>query len=240
MRHTTTVVVGAGHCGLADESPPRRTFGGPRRPRTRRGGALVAHPAVGLAAAAHPELDDPAAGLRLPRRRPGRLPRRARGGRLIADYAAESAAPVLTGTRVTSVRPAAGGYVVRTDRGSWHARTVVAATGAAAVASVPAALAAQLPAEDPHGDRRGLPQPRPAPTGRRAGRGRLGQRRPDRRRAAPLRTAGHAGRRRARADAADLPGPRHPLVDGRVGPARRALRRDRRTSYGPATCPRCS
>ena len=60
----------AGH-----EPLPRRAFGRPRGPRTRRGGELVAHPAVGLAPAAHPELDDPAAGLRLPGRRPGRLPR---------------------------------------------------------------------------------------------------------------------------------------------------------------------
>ena len=40
----------------------------------------MADPAVGLAAAAHPELDDPAARLRLPRRRPGRLHDRAAGG----------------------------------------------------------------------------------------------------------------------------------------------------------------
>ena len=43
---------------------------------------------------------------------------------------------------------------------------------------------------------------------------------------AAVRAAGDAGRRRARADAAHLPGPRHPLVDGRVGRARRALGRD--------------
>src|SRR3954447_4227531 len=65
--------------------------------------------------------------------------------RLIEDYAVRSAAPVLTGTGVTSVRSAAGGFVVRTDRGSWHARTVVAATGAAAVAAVPDRLPPPLP-----------------------------------------------------------------------------------------------
>ena len=54
--------------------------------------------------------------------------------RLIEDYAAVSAAPVLTGTAVTAVRAGRRGYVVRTDRGSWHAPTVVVATGAAAVA----------------------------------------------------------------------------------------------------------
>ena len=66
--------------------------------------------------------------------------------RLIEDYARDSAAPVRTGTTVTSVRPDGRGYVVRTDRGSWSARTVVVATGAAAVASVPARLAEQVPA----------------------------------------------------------------------------------------------
>jgi putative flavoprotein involved in K+ transport len=40
---------------------------------------------------------------------------------MLADYARASAAPVLTGTTVTSVRAAAGGYVVRTDRGTWRA-----------------------------------------------------------------------------------------------------------------------
>ena len=64
----------AGH-----EPLPRRPFGRPRRPRTRTGRELVAHAAVGLAAAAHPELDDPAARLRVPRRRPGRLPQRPAG-----------------------------------------------------------------------------------------------------------------------------------------------------------------
>ena len=41
--------------------------------------------------------------------------------RLIADYAVESAAPVLAHTTVTAVRPDGGGYVVQTDRGTWHA-----------------------------------------------------------------------------------------------------------------------
>src|SRR3954470_14256128 len=66
--------------------------------------------------------------------------------RLIEDYAALSAAPVVTGTHVMSVGVRGGGYVVRTDRGDWHAPTVVVATGAAAVASVPAGLAGQVPA----------------------------------------------------------------------------------------------
>ena len=77
------------------------------------------------------------------------------------------------------------------------------------------ALAERLPAGITTVTARGLPQPRPAARRRGAGRRRLGERRPDRRGAAALRAAGHARRRRARADAAHLPGPRHPLVDGR-------------------------
>ena len=57
---------------------------------------------------------------------------------MLENYADTSAAPVLTGTTVTSVRAAGGGYVVRTDQGIWHASTVVLASGAAAVPVVPA------------------------------------------------------------------------------------------------------
>ena len=64
---------------------------------------------------------------------------------MLQDYAGASAAPVLTGTTVTSVRAAAGGYVVRTDQGSWRAPAVVLACGAAALPAVPA-LAGLVPA----------------------------------------------------------------------------------------------
>jgi putative flavoprotein involved in K+ transport len=64
---------------------------------------------------------------------------------LIADYAKDSAAPVLTGTTVTAVHPTSEGYVVRTDQDTWHARTVVLASGACAEPVVPA-FADQVPA----------------------------------------------------------------------------------------------
>jgi putative flavoprotein involved in K+ transport len=57
---------------------------------------------------------------------------------LIAGYAKETAAPVRANTTVTSVRQVEGGYVVHTDQDSWHARSVVLASGAATVANVPA------------------------------------------------------------------------------------------------------
>jgi putative flavoprotein involved in K+ transport len=56
---------------------------------------------------------------------------------MLADYAHASAAPVLTGTTVTSVRAAGGGYVVQTDQGVWHAPTVVLASGATTVPTMP-------------------------------------------------------------------------------------------------------
>jgi len=55
----------------------------------------------------------------------------------IDRYAQVIAAPVQTHTTVTSIRESDGGYVVETDKDSWHARTVVLASGACNVAHVP-------------------------------------------------------------------------------------------------------
>ncbi|WP_163507611.1 NAD(P)-binding domain-containing protein [Fodinicola acaciae] len=65
---------------------------------------------------------------------------------LIGDYAKVSGAPVLANTTVESVRPADGGFVVRTDQDVWHARTVVLASGAHNVARLPP-VAEALPAD---------------------------------------------------------------------------------------------
>jgi putative flavoprotein involved in K+ transport len=62
----------------------------------------------------------------------------------IDGYARAIAAPVQTHTRVTSVRRADAGYLVRTDRGDWHSLTVVLATGACNITCVPK-LADALP-----------------------------------------------------------------------------------------------
>ena len=64
---------------------------------------------------------------------------------LIAGYAKENAAPVRANTTVTSVRQTERGYVVQTDQDCWHARSVVLAPGASTVAKVPA-LQAGVPA----------------------------------------------------------------------------------------------
>ncbi|WP_290652837.1 NAD(P)-binding domain-containing protein [Aquisalimonas sp.] len=63
----------------------------------------------------------------------------------IRAYAVRLSAPVRAGTTVTSVRPAANGYHVITDRGAWRCRAVVLASGAFNVPVVPA-LAEAVPA----------------------------------------------------------------------------------------------
>jgi putative flavoprotein involved in K+ transport len=60
----------------------------------------------------------------------------------IAAYARAIGAPVHTGTTVTSVRRADEGYRVATDQGDWECRTVVLATGAFNVPHVPDIAAA--------------------------------------------------------------------------------------------------
>ena len=145
MRDTTTVIVGAGHCGLAmsrclaarsvdhvilERGDVANSW------RTQRWDSL--------------RLLTPNWMTRLPGyayRGPdpdGYLSAR-QVAAMLADYAGASAAPVLTGTTVTSVWAAGGGYVVRTDQGTWRAPTVVLACGAAAVPAVPA-LAGAVPA----------------------------------------------------------------------------------------------
>ena len=136
MQHTTTVVVGAGHCGLAMS----------RRLAER----SIDHVVLERGEVAHSWRTQRWDSLRLltpnwMTRLPGHAyPGADPGGYLavpelvglLADYAGP--APVLTGTTVTSVRPHGPGYRVGTDRGTWHARTVVVATGATAVPAHPA------------------------------------------------------------------------------------------------------
>jgi putative flavoprotein involved in K+ transport len=63
---------------------------------------------------------------------------------VIATYAKAVAAPVQTGTTVTSVGRTDDGYRVATDQGEWRCRTVVLASGAFNVPHVPA-FASALP-----------------------------------------------------------------------------------------------
>ncbi|MCE9661967.1 NAD(P)-binding domain-containing protein [Halomonas sp. M5N1S17] len=76
---------------------------------------------------------------------------------LLDGYARGLAAPVHTGNEVICVRPAEGGYRVVTNRGDWRCRTVVIATGACQLPVVPAMAAALPPWVEsltPHGYRR--------------------------------------------------------------------------------------
>jgi len=62
----------------------------------------------------------------------------------IASYAKAIPAPVLTRTTVTSVRRTETGYLVRTDQDDWLCRAVVVASGACNIAEVPS-IANRLP-----------------------------------------------------------------------------------------------
>jgi len=138
MHHTTTVVVGAGHCGLAvsriltarsiehvvlERGEVADSW------RTQRWDSLrllTPNWMTRLPGFAY-HGDDPDGYLTAPE-----------VVSLLDDYAVASAAPVRSGVTVTSVRPGGCGYLVSTDRGTWNATTVVIATGAAAVPVVPA------------------------------------------------------------------------------------------------------
>ncbi len=62
----------------------------------------------------------------------------------VSDYAISIGAPVRTGTTVLAVRPSSGGYRVLTDQGEWWAATVVVASGASNLPHLPA-VAEALP-----------------------------------------------------------------------------------------------
>jgi putative flavoprotein involved in K+ transport len=146
MPHTTTVVIGAGHCGLAmsrclaersvdhvvlERGQVAQSW------RTQRWDSLrllTPNWMTRLPGYAY-RGDDPDGYLAGPE-----------VVRLIEDYAATSAAPAVTGATVTAVRPTGRGYAVHTDQGSWRAPTVVVATGATSVPNVPAGLAELVPA----------------------------------------------------------------------------------------------
>jgi putative flavoprotein involved in K+ transport len=63
----------------------------------------------------------------------------------LEGYAADISAPVRSHSRVTSVRGTEDGYLVSTEQGEWRCRSVVVATGACNVARVPP-VAEALPA----------------------------------------------------------------------------------------------
>jgi putative flavoprotein involved in K+ transport len=142
--HTTTVVVGAGHCGLAVSSCLSKRS--------------IDHVVLERSEVAHAWRHDRWDSLRL--LTPNwqcRLPGYAYDGEdpdgfmtasqvagFLVEYAKVIAAPVMAGTAVEKVRSANDGYIVTTDQGEWTCKTVVIASGAFNVPRVPT-LAAGVP-----------------------------------------------------------------------------------------------
>jgi putative flavoprotein involved in K+ transport len=146
MRSITTVVIGAGHAGLAmSRCLAERS---------------VDHVVLERGEVAHTWRTERWDSLRLltPNWQ-SRLPGYAYGGddpdgfrtmpaviAFLEDYARTISAPVHTRTRVASLRRTDAGYLVGTDRGDWQARAVVIASGACNVPCVPKLADAMPPA----------------------------------------------------------------------------------------------
>ena len=229
---TTTVVIGAGHGGLAMSRCLVRPLDRPRGARAGRGRQLVADRAMGLAPPAHAELAVPAPRLRLRRRRPRRVHDDARGRRLhhrLREGHRRAGADRHDGdvgaprpTTATASRPTRASGSARPSC-SPPARSTCRACPSFAEA-VPASVTTLTPMD--------YRNPGELADGGVLVVGASATGRADRPRDPALGPSGHAGRRRARAGPARLPGPRHPLVDGGGRRARRALRRGGRHRAG--------
>ncbi len=92
-------------------------------------------------------------------------------------YAALVRAPVLTGTQVMRVRQVEGGYEVATSQGPWRCRVLVIASGACNIAAVPSPGAA-LPREVMSSHASAIQEPWPPARWRRDDRRRVGERNP--------------------------------------------------------------
>ena len=142
---TTTVVIGAGHCGLAmsrclgDRSidhvvlERREVANSWRTERWDSLRLLTPNWQCRLPGFAYRD-DDPDGFMTMPE-----------VVDFIVSYAKEIAAPVQAGTTVTSVRRSDDGYAVMTDQGSFDCRTVVVASGAFNSPKIPS-FAVEVPA----------------------------------------------------------------------------------------------
>ena len=204
--------------------------------------------AVGLAAVAT-QLDDPATGLRLPRRRPRRLPRRLRR-RGAHRGIREGERGAGAGEHHGDIGAADRARVRGADRPGLLARPVGRARRGRQHRCQSAGAASQCPPGSQRSPRRTTATRRGS---RRRGprRRRLGERDPDRRGAAPLRPAGHAGRRSTRMprtyrgkdilwwmDAAGLLDERYDQIPDRPGPQPAVDAADRFTDRTPSTSTR--
>ncbi|MEM9713040.1 MAG: NAD(P)-binding domain-containing protein [Actinomycetota bacterium] len=136
MRRTTTVIIGAGHCGLAmSRRLSERSIDHVVLERDRVGSSWRTQRWDSM------RLLTPNWQSRLPGQvdRPADPHGYARADEVaqhLSDYAAAISAPVERST-VTRVVAAGGGYDVVTDVGTWRAATLVVASGPANVASIP-------------------------------------------------------------------------------------------------------
>ena len=157
----------------------------------------------------------------------------------ITGYAKDIAAPVQTGTTVTSVRRTDDGYRVTTDHGEWQCLTVVLATGAFNVPRVPAVRrGGARVGDDAHAD--GVPQSGRARRGWGAGRRRVGDRRADRARDPALGPSGHVGRRESTSRASRRTGAGTSTGGWRRRACSTSATTRWTTSCARAACRRCS
>ena len=228
MSHVTTVIIGAGQCGLAmSRELSRRSVDHVVLERGRIGNSWHAERWDSLRLLTPNWMSAPP-GHSYGGTDPGRLhvlrrfrgQPRARGGRSMARRSGRR-------RTVLSLDAFGSGYRVQTDQGAIVCDSVVVATGECARAAHPgvrqraAALGrATHPAE--------LQAPRRRAGGRHAGCRRLGERAADRPRACGSRPAGHACGRQPPSPAAPLPRRRYPLVDAPPRGLQRASYRKRR------------
>lgn len=144
MRFATTIIIGAGHSGLAmsrhltdrsidhvvlERGEVANSWGTERWDSLR---LLTPNWQSRLPGYAY-EGDDPDGFMTMPE-----------VVRYLQQYAEVSDAPVVNGTRVTRVRPLDAGYEVATNQGPWRCRVLVIASGACNITATPS-LSAGLP-----------------------------------------------------------------------------------------------
>jgi putative flavoprotein involved in K+ transport len=138
MQSTTTVIIGAGHAGLATSACLSKR--GVEHILLERGEVANSwrHERWDSLQLLTPNFQSDLPGYRYSGDDPEGFMAASEVVDFITDYAAFVAAPVQTNTTVTSVSRSDGGYSVQTNQGMWSCRTLVLANGACNLANVPA------------------------------------------------------------------------------------------------------
>ena len=143
--NTTTVVIGAGHCGLAvSQCLSQRSIDHVVLERSEVASAWRRERWDSLRLLT-PNWQCRLPGCQYDGEDPDGYMTASQVADFIAEYAKAIAAPVMTGTTVSSVRRTGDGYAVTTDQGEWRSPTVVIASGAFNVPRVPAHAAGVPP-----------------------------------------------------------------------------------------------